>query len=234
MTTISPYQQGPIDISKLKKLDIDLSAYKISEEYIEKAKQFAMAEIALPRNTMPKDEVYAYVKKDGKVVATLYNSGAAVTSNADHGKVKNLPTMGEGESRVGPELAQARAREIADKIGGTVEKANTAITQNQWQSSWAANIQFLTSDAQAARDAGAKTKVNTQMLGQLDSEKAVATFLEFMSKSPEERWQEQWLKSKGLSKEEFEALPLDEQQALIDEMAEDIKQKALEKAEVSA
>lgn len=235
MTSITSFNPSPIDISKLKKLDVDLAAYKISDEYAEKMKEFGMAEIALPGNVMPKDEVYAYVKKDGKVVATLYNSGAAETSNAGHAKIKGLPTMGEDESRTGPELAAARAREIADTLDGSVEKVSTALTQSQWQSTWAGNIAFMSAEAQAARDAGAKTNVNTQLIGQAGDEGgAVAEFLEFMSKTPEERWHEQWLRSKGITEEEFNAMSADEKQALIDEMTEELKQQALDKAKEAA
>ncbi len=231
MTSISAFSPTPIDVSKLKKANVDLTAYKLTDEYARKMKELGMAAIALPGGaSAPKDDVYAHVKKDGKIVATLYNSGAAVTSNAGHARVKDLPTMGENEMRVGPELAQARAREIADKLGGTVEKAGTALSQSQWQSTWALNTAYMSADAQAARDAGAKTKVDTQILAQSDSEKAVAEFLDYMSKTPEERWHEQWLQSKGLTEEEFKALSPEEQQALMDEMTEDIKQKTAEKA----
>lgn len=56
-------------------------------------------------------------------------------------------------------------------------------------------------------------------------------FLDYMSKSPEERWQEQWLSSHGLSKEAFDALPPDEKQALADKMAEEFKQHLKEAQE---
>lgn len=89
---------------------------------------------------------------------------------------------------------------------------------------------FLSSGTQATRDAGAKTKVDTQILGQTDGDAAVSKFLDFMSKTPEQRWHEQWLKSHGLTEEEFAALPADEKQALIDQMTEEMKQKLEQEA----
>ena len=46
-----------------------------------------------------------------------------------------------------------------------------------------------------------------------------------MAKTPEERYFESFLKSKGMTKEEFEALPPEEQQALVTEFKEAVKQR---------
>jgi hypothetical protein len=76
-----------------------------------------------PQNT------YATVKVDGKVVATLYNGGSATMTNEAAGQLGSLqdpPGLG------GPDLAQWRADYIAKTLGGTVEKASTAITQSEW------------------------------------------------------------------------------------------------------
>lgn len=72
---------------------------------------------------------YARVKIDGKVVATLYNGGSSTLTNeaaAKIGKLEDLPGLS------GPDLAQWRADSYASLLGGTVEKAPTAITQSQW------------------------------------------------------------------------------------------------------
>lgn len=55
------------------------------------------------------------------------------------------------------------------------------------------------------------------------------TFLAYVKKSPVERWIETWLKARGLTKEAFDALPPDEQEALAKEMAEDLKRAVREK-----
>jgi hypothetical protein len=74
--------------------------------------------------------VYATVKVNGEVVATLYNGGSSMMTNAAAAAVGDLqdPPGLNG----GPDLAQARAERIARALGGTIEKAPTAITQSQW------------------------------------------------------------------------------------------------------
>ncbi|MGY8704193.1 hypothetical protein RAD16_00435 [Bradyrhizobium sp. 18BD] len=75
------------------------------------------------------ENTYAQVKVNGKVVATLYNSGSSAMSNeaaAKIGKLEYPPGLN------GPDLAQWRADQYAERLGGTVEKASTAITQSQW------------------------------------------------------------------------------------------------------
>lgn len=74
--------------------------------------------------------IYATVKVDGKVVATLYNGGSSVMTNAAAARVGDLqdPPGLDG----GPDLAQARAERIAKVMGGTIEKASTAIAQSAW------------------------------------------------------------------------------------------------------
>ena len=78
-----------------------------------------------PQNT------YATVKVDGKVVATLYNGGSVAMTNraaAMAGDLQDPPGL-----KGGPDLAQWRAEGIAKAVGGTVEKASTAITQSAWK-----------------------------------------------------------------------------------------------------
>jgi hypothetical protein len=74
--------------------------------------------------------VYATVKVNGNVVATLYNGGSSWMTNEAAGKVGNLqdPPGLNG----GPNLAQWRAESIAKATGGTIEKAPTAMTQSEW------------------------------------------------------------------------------------------------------
>jgi len=73
--------------------------------------------------------VYAQVKVDGQVVATLYNGGSSAMTNqaaARVGKLDDPPGLS------GPDLAQWRADQYATRLGGTVERAPTAIAQSQW------------------------------------------------------------------------------------------------------
>ena len=102
----------------------------------------------------PVDEVYAEVKVGGQVVATLYNSGASVTSNVDWGRLRKLPSMGEGCTLTGPALAQLRAEEIAKALGGTISKAETAMTQPEWRArppvTWTIDYERMARDERAA------------------------------------------------------------------------------------
>lgn len=76
-----------------------------------------------PQNT------YAQVKVDGKVVATVYNGGSSTMTNEASAKIGSLQ---DPAGLSGPDLAQWRADSYAKLLGGTVEKASTAITQSQW------------------------------------------------------------------------------------------------------
>jgi hypothetical protein len=75
------------------------------------------------------ENTYAQVKVDGKVVATLYNGGSSTMTNAAAAKVGKLD---DPPGLSGPDLAQWRADSYAKLLGGTVEKASTAITQSEW------------------------------------------------------------------------------------------------------
>jgi hypothetical protein len=75
--------------------------------------------------------IYATVKVDGKVVATLYNGGSVAMTNqaaAMAGDLQDPPGLNGG-----PDLAQWRAEHIAKAVDGTIEKASTAITQSEWK-----------------------------------------------------------------------------------------------------
>lgn len=61
---------------------------------------------------------------------------------------------------------------------------------------------------------------------ELDNESsAVRAFLDYMAKSPEERYFEAFLKSRGMTAEEFEAMSPDEQQGLLKEFEDTLKQR---------
>src|SRR5262249_11521579 len=77
-----------------------------------------------PQNT------YATVKVNGKVVATLYNGGSAAMTNAAAAMADLQDPPG---LTGGPDLAQWRAERIAKAVGGTIEKAPTAIAQSAWK-----------------------------------------------------------------------------------------------------
>lgn len=94
--------------------------------------------------------IYATVKVNGKVVATLYNSGSSAMTNDAAGKVGDLqdpPGLG------GPDLAQWRAAHIAKAVGGTVERAPTAIAQSAWKPRQATSTDYTRAQLDAAFEA---------------------------------------------------------------------------------
>lgn len=81
-----------------------------------------------PPDNLP-ENVYAQVRVEGKIAATLYNSGASEMSNEAAALVGKLNDPG----LVGPDLAKWRAEAYAKALGGTVEMAATAKSQSEWQ-----------------------------------------------------------------------------------------------------
>lgn len=59
---------------------------------------------------------------------------------------------------------------------------------------------------------------------------AAQQFSDYMKKSPAEQMQEAWLARHGISKEEFAAMPPEEQKALIARMEKEIKEELAQKA----
>ncbi|MBI5122046.1 MAG: hypothetical protein HZA67_13670 [Rhodospirillales bacterium] len=121
-----------IDISQMKQIDTEkLKIHRLSPQE-EKAFKLEEKKIIEQMFTRPTGKTsygeYASVVLNGKTVATLENSGAAVMSNAMGSQVGwKLPNDGSG-----PELAQKRAEMIAKATGGTVIKHEAAMTQGQW------------------------------------------------------------------------------------------------------
>jgi len=59
---------------------------------------------------------------------------------------------------------------------------------------------------------------------------AVRAFLEYMAQTPEERYLDSFLRSKGMTQADFDAMSPDDQQALLQEFKEFVKQKVAEKS----
>jgi hypothetical protein len=95
--------------------------------------------------------IYATVKVNGKVVATLYNGGSSAMTNEAAAKVGDLqdPPGLIG----GPDLARWRAEHIAKAVGGTVEKASTAITQSEWKPRQTTSTDYTRAQLDAAFEA---------------------------------------------------------------------------------
>jgi hypothetical protein len=137
-TAAEPAKQG-IPVSTVRKLDISglkIISIKDNPELRDRMAttwldmQAAESALATEVPDNAPQNVYATVKVNGKVVATLYNAGSSAMTNEAAAKVGNLqdPPGLDG----GPNLAQWRAESIAKATDGTIEKAPTAITQSEW------------------------------------------------------------------------------------------------------
>lgn len=94
--------------------------------------------------------------------------------------------------------------------------------QNPWQEKQAA----LTLHAQELAQKTAGAALADTGPENLDNESAaVKAFLDYMAKSPEERYFEAFLKSRGMTAEDFEAMSPDEQQDLLTEFEDTLKQR---------
>lgn len=81
--------------------------------------------------------------------------------------------------------------------------------------------------ADEAKNGGFKPASNTPS-------DAAQEFKNYMQKSPAERFQEQWLKAHGYTKAQFDALPPEKKQALLDEMRKELEDQIKRTAEDNA
>jgi hypothetical protein len=87
-----------------------------------------------PLSNDPRTDAYANVVVGGKVVATIDNQGVTGV-NDDRLAEKLLNTLPDSVNDTsGPDLAQARAEQIARLLGGKIVKSGTAITQGMFNS----------------------------------------------------------------------------------------------------
>ena len=126
-----------ISVSDVRKLDMSglkIISIRDNPEHRDRMAASWLQMHAAPSSTDVPDNApqntYATVKVGGKVVATLYNGGSVAMTNEAAAKVGDLqdPPGLNG----GPDLAQSRAERIAKAMGGTIEKAPTAIRQSEW------------------------------------------------------------------------------------------------------
>jgi hypothetical protein len=120
VSQLKPLNPGPIIRADQATLDRRASEWLSAKS----AASTPIVSDGAPQNT------YAEVKVGGKVVATLYNGGSATLTNGAATAIDNLK---DPEGLSGPNLAQWRADAYAKALGGTVEKADTAISQSQWK-----------------------------------------------------------------------------------------------------
>lgn len=134
--TSSAPASGGIPAATLTPLAIIPGMLKRDPPEVEQAALDRSAAEFLRMNEVPEgppdnapENIYARVIVGGKVVATLYNGGGAETT---HEAARAYDWAAEPKIG-GPDLAQLRARGLADALGGTAEMAPTAISQAEWR-----------------------------------------------------------------------------------------------------
>lgn len=245
-----------LDMSKLKLISISEASEENYQRFIDAQEKFLEARHSQAADTSknPTYKEYATVTVNGRVVAEIDNHGWVKTSNSMGGNIQQL-FADESDGLIGPGLAQQRAEKIADLLGGTVQKSTTAMSQTQFNSTpqprSTIDYQALKEDQayeQLQKTKQARTLFLTQQMAQESTQTAapaeeegaqtaasdsgaVNAFLEYMSKTPEERYYEALLAQEGLTKEQLAALPPDERAEIEARIREKIKQHMNNKAE---
>jgi hypothetical protein len=133
-----------IDLASVKPITASLKAVPLAEapedlfQMVMAAKQDMLEQrYSTPPDTSknPAYAPYATVTVNGKVVAKIDNHGFVETSNAMGGLCGDAIAAADARSggASGPQLAQARAEEIAKALGGKVDKASTAMSQRAFE-----------------------------------------------------------------------------------------------------
>ncbi|MBT4690185.1 MAG: hypothetical protein HOK21_13870 [Rhodospirillaceae bacterium] len=125
--------KGRIPVNQLTAIDVsNLEPIAAPLDMVERLHKMLTRLFSVPN--IPAEGTFAEVKVGGKVIAKILNSGGVETSNATNARMQKLFRHETADKFVGgPELAEERARKIAAAFGGTIERADTAQTQRQWQ-----------------------------------------------------------------------------------------------------
>lgn len=78
----------------------------------------------------PRTEAYAKIVVGNKTVATIDNQGVVGINDDALGARLQSVLSGDINGTNGPDLAQARAEQLAQLLGGKIEKSSTALTQS--------------------------------------------------------------------------------------------------------
>lgn len=236
-----------IDGSKLLKSGGAEALDETFRYFVERQQMYLEADLSKGADTAghPGYDSYAAVTVNGKVVARLDNNGFLETSNALGGQLLGqLP--GDVNGKTGPELAQARAEKIAGLLGGKVERSASTLSQAEYDAlsrpgairdDAASNTAPASEGLQKTRQA--RSAFATQQMAQekqvvpggdstteeTGGSDAAEAFLEYMRKSPEERFFEAFLQEKGLTQEQFEQLPPEEKKKILQEFEQRMAQQ---------
>lgn len=131
-----------LDISKLNKINVSELPEDQYQSFMEGEQQRIAANKQFLENQYthytapdysndPRMKPYATVIVGGKVVAKIDNQGVIETDDALGAKLRDM-LLGDVNGTNGPDLAQARAQQIAALVGGAIVKSTTAMTQNKF------------------------------------------------------------------------------------------------------
>ncbi len=94
-------------------------------------------------------------------------------------------------------------------------------------------LSMLTEATSAPAVAEPKKSEEKPTKAKIPEKSAAEEFLEYMHKPAAERMMEAWLRQKGISEAEWEAMPADKKAALMEEMRQEIEEKIRKAAEES-
>jgi hypothetical protein len=97
-------------------------------------------------------DAYATVVVGGKVVATIDNQGVVGTDDDVLGAKLRDALLGSVNGTNGPDLAQARAEQLAGLLGGKIVKSDSAITQSAFNSLLTSQAAMPSVDYEAMRN----------------------------------------------------------------------------------
>jgi hypothetical protein len=134
-----------MDLSKPEKFDPARLPEDRYKDYLESEKTFLemdqrSLEIQFTQRSYPdlsndpRTKPYANIVVGGKVVATIDNQGVVGTNDDILGQKLQSLLLSNVNGTNGPDLAQARAEQLANMLGGRVVQADTAIDQSKFAS----------------------------------------------------------------------------------------------------
>ena len=236
-----------IDTSTLPRFNLAEADEALYQQFIDSEERFLTSRYTLIPDTSkdPAYQNYATVEVDGEVVARIDNHGYVSSTNAAAGRFSGeIPNDVNGQN--GPILAEVRAAKIAELLGGEVIKSSTALTQAQFKKApeLQLSVDYKAMMADPAYQQLQKTKeARTLFLAQQMAQSSPAAndqsspidtaemspvdeYLDFMSKTPEQRYFEFLLAEEGLTKEEFDALPPEEKLKVENKIQQKMKEQA--------
>lgn len=222
------------NINMLSVSGLQLVKKQLPEESILKPSESSAPELEAKLADIPADNAaenrYAYIFRGNEIIGEVYNSGGVAFYNNSEASQVELTQEG-----FGPDLAQKRAEEIAEALGGSIVKAGTAMDQAAWLKTPAAERLLGVEAFNKQRELAAQSKYDAQMIAQTNAQVAAARkakadaavkdFMDFMDKSQAERLRAQVLLEMGIKEEDIKKLSAKKQKEVEDEIARRIKDK---------